>query len=94
MTPDTEHIHLLGSGLASEDGPPDVRLNGEPVLPFEADDERIVVAVPRHITSATLEVTLPDGQAQRYDLQRDTPGGALAEQTADPWLAERPVEAG
>lgn len=71
LAPDSSHIHLLGSGLAGEEGVAQVRLNGHPVTASEADWDRVVVPVPADLKAGTLEVTLADGSSTRYELARD-----------------------
>jgi hypothetical protein len=87
LGPDTTHIHLMGTGLAADEGRPEVRIAGVPVALAEADWDRIVVPVPRHVTDALLEVELPGGEVAHFHVERDLDNGrALAEESTDPWL--------
>jgi hypothetical protein len=79
LAPDTEHLHLLGTHLVTEEGLPEVRLDGQPVALAEADADRIVVPVPLHLTEANLDVTLPGGEQHRFALRR--------EPVNDPWVS-------
>ncbi len=66
-----------------------MRLAGVPVTLAEADWDRIVVPVPRHVTDALLEVELPGGEVIHFHVTRDRGNGrAWAERGADPWLGE------
>jgi len=84
LTPDTSHIHVLGTALGSEDAEPVIRLNGVSVAASEADWDRIVVPVPRDLVSGMLEVELPDGATSRYQLVRD-----VAQANGEPVAAGR-----
>jgi hypothetical protein len=89
LGPDTTDIHLMGTGLATDEGQPKVRIAGVPVAVSEADWDRLVVPVPRHVTDAVLEVELPGGEVTHFHIARGHGGGrALAEEGADPWLGE------
>jgi hypothetical protein len=89
LGPDTTHIHLMGTGLAADEGRPEVRIAGVPVALAEADWDRIIVPVPRHVGDALLEVELPGGEVIHFNVIRDQGNGrAWAEHGADPWLGE------
>jgi hypothetical protein len=89
LGPDSTHIHLVGTGLAADEDQPEVRIGGVPVASAEADWDRIVVPVPRHVTDAVLEVELPGGEVIRFHVTRDQGNGrAWAERGPDPWLGE------
>jgi hypothetical protein len=89
LGPDTTHIHLMGTGLAADEGRPEVRVAGVPVALADADWDRIVVPVPRYVTDAPLEVELPGGEVTYFHVTRDQDNGRTwAEQSADPWLGE------
>ena len=89
LGPDTTHIQLMGTGLAADEGRPEVRVAGVPVALADADWDRIVVPVPRHVTDAPLEVELPGGEVTHFHVTRDKDNGRTwAEESADPWLGE------
>jgi hypothetical protein len=79
----------MGTGLAADEGRPEVRIAGVPVALAEADWDRIIVPVPRHVGDALLEVELPGGEVIHFNVIRDQGNGrAWAEHGADPWLGE------
>jgi hypothetical protein len=89
LGPDSTHIHLVGTGLAADEDQPAVRIADVPVALAEADWDRIVVPVPRHVTDAPLEVELPGGEVIRFHVTRDQGNGRVwAERGTDPWLGE------
>jgi hypothetical protein len=89
LGPDSTHIHLAGTGLAADEDQPEVRIAGVPVALAEADWDRIVVPVPRHVTDAVLEVELPGGEVIHFHVIRDQGNGrAWTERGPDPWLGE------
>jgi hypothetical protein len=69
IAPDVAHIRLSGRNLMSEEGPPDVRLNGMSLSLAHADDDHLIVALPERDRSGMLEVQMPDGQTQTYRLE-------------------------
>jgi len=89
LGPDSTHIHLAGTGLAADEDQPEVRIAGVPVALAEADWDRIVVPVPRHVTDAVLEVDLPGGEVVHFHVVRDHGNGrGHPEHGPDPWLGE------
>jgi hypothetical protein len=71
IAPGDSHLRFVGTSLATDEGTPEVRLDGVPLAMSDSDWDRIVVAVPRHVTSGSLEVRLPDGSVQAYRLVRE-----------------------
>jgi hypothetical protein len=94
LAPDTAHIHLMGTNLATEHGLPEVHLDGQPVALAEADSDRIVVPVPTDLRSGVLDVTLPGGERHTYELRREATNGAPGRAAGDPWLFEPGAGAG
>ena len=91
LAPDTSHIHLIGQALATDEGMPEIRLNGRPVAASEADWDRVVVPIPSDLATGTLEVTLADGTTSSYELARDVdPGNGhlAATDAASEWRPE------
>ncbi|MFL6331787.1 MAG: hypothetical protein ACJ754_00425 [Pyrinomonadaceae bacterium] len=68
VAPGTSHLHLFGQNLIGEGGVPEVRLNNRILGVSEAEDDRLVVEMPKDIEGGALEVTLPDGQTLTYNL--------------------------
>jgi len=81
----TKLLHLSGSRLIGEDGPPVVRLNDRPLGIAEADDDRLVVEMPDDLQGGALEVSLPDGSVASYELSLDDGDGWHGEDVNDAW---------
>jgi hypothetical protein len=90
LAPDSTHLHFSGTNLVSETGWPEARLNGEPVALSEADWDRIVIPVPAHLDSGVLELALPGGEVNRFQLIRESGNGTptAAHAATEPWLPE------
>jgi hypothetical protein len=89
LAPDTSHIRLTGTSLATDEGWPEVTLNGTPVALSEADWDRIVIPIPPEVTSGVLEVALPGGEVTHLHVVREPRDrGWTADGAADPWLPE------
>lgn len=75
VAPGTRRLHLTGSNLVGEDGPPEVRLNNRQLNVSEADEDRLVVEMPDDAESGALEVLLPGGQQLTYSLSLEPEAG-------------------
>ncbi|MEA2588132.1 MAG: hypothetical protein QOH66_1059 [Actinomycetota bacterium] len=94
LGPDASRIHLVGTSLATEDGWPEVTLDGQPVALAEADWDRIVVPIPSDVESGVLEVALPGGAVNRYHVVREaTNGTPVGDEESAPGAGDGPWEA-
>lgn len=85
VAPGVSRLRLAGRHLTAESGPPDVRLDGEPLSIAHADDDHVIVQLPPYAQSGTLSVQLPDGDESAYEL-RVEPSAEPVAVGADPWV--------
>jgi hypothetical protein len=64
-------VQITGRNLIGEVGPPVVKLRGQPLSLVEADDDRLVVDLPKESQSGALELEMADGTVMTYDLALD-----------------------
>ena len=64
-------IRLKGANLIEAGRAPTARLGGRTLPTLAATQSTVTFAIPEDVTRGTLEVELPDGTAQRFDLSRD-----------------------
>jgi hypothetical protein len=69
-------LRIQGKNLL-EDGPPAVRLNGEPLSIAEANDEGFMVHLPDASPGGRLEIELPSGQSLAYELSLEDDGQTI-----------------
>ena len=68
LAPHLRRVSLMGAGLMNDEQAPTVRLNGETLNITELDHDRMVVELPEHATSGSLEVSMPDGEVTSFEL--------------------------
>jgi len=74
----SRRLNLKGNNLVGEDGPPAVRLNDKSLEVLQAENDHVVVDLPQ-AESGTLEISLPNGSIESFELSVDqdawAPGG-------------------
>ena len=89
LRPAIRHFELQGRNLIADSGRPAVRLDGHELRVVSGDDERLVVEAPSELTSGLLEVEMPDGETQAFELQMDdTDPEFTANGHADAWTPQ------
>jgi hypothetical protein len=82
IPPGTARLRLAGRNLLAGGVAPTVRLDGRPLEPAAAEDDRLEVELPAGLRNGALEVDLGDGEAVRYDLRVEHDGD---QHRSDPW---------
>jgi hypothetical protein len=83
IPPGTARLRLAGRNLLASGVAPAVRLDGRPLEPAAAEDDRLEVELPAGLRNGALEVDLGDGEAVRYDLRVEHDGD---QHRSDPWV--------
>ncbi len=74
IAPGTQRLQLVGRNLLGDGGTPTVRFGGRPLETAEAEDDRLVVKLPRDLRSGALEIDLGDDEPVRYDVHVEHDG--------------------
>ncbi len=80
LAPGSRRLSLSGSNLVGEEGPPSVRLNDRQLDIAQAENDHVVVHLPAQPEAGTLEVSLPDGTVETFELTLESDTWAPREQ--------------
>lgn len=64
----SRRLNLKGNNLVGEDGPPTARLNDKPLGVVQAENDHVVLDLPAQAESGTLEISLPGGSVESFEL--------------------------